>query len=115
LCKLVSCTVFLPRRTAAASTSDGTGVAGVRALMPVVITPPPGKLRRRAEFGTGRRGYNGYAMLAKDDDNERVCENEVCACTLASTTLSDFCSEYCQTEGIGRGDGACQCGHIGCA
>jgi len=54
-------------------------------------------------------------MLAKDDDNERVCENEVCACTLASTTLSDFCSEYCQTEGIGRGDGACQCGHIGCA
>ncbi len=46
---------------------------------------------------------------------ERTCANEVCGCTIAPDAQTDFCSEYCSGEGVGRGDGACQCGHIPCA
>jgi hypothetical protein len=54
-------------------------------------------------------------MLARKMADERVCGNEVCGCSLADGGAEDFCSEYCSGEGTGRGDGVCQCGHIGCA
>ena len=54
-------------------------------------------------------------MLAREIEDEPVCANEVCGCTLAGDGTGDFCSEYCSGEGIGRGDGVCQCGHVGCA
>jgi hypothetical protein len=54
-------------------------------------------------------------LEADEKAGERTCENEVCGCVLADAALTDFCSEYCAQEGVGRGDGVCQCGHIGCA
>ena len=51
--------------------------------------------------------------MARED--ELICANEVCGCTLPGGAQSEFCSEYCATEGIGRGEGVCQCGHVGCA
>jgi hypothetical protein len=53
-------------------------------------------------------------MLARETVDERVCGNEVCGCTLADDG-TEFCSEYCSGEGTGRGEGVCQCGHVGCA
>lgn len=49
------------------------------------------------------------------DAAEPVCANEVCGCVLPENPLSPYCSEYCSDEGAGRGDGVCQCGHVGCA
>ena len=54
-------------------------------------------------------------MLARETAAERVCSNEVCGCDLPDDLIGEFCSEYCSGEGVGRGDGICQCGHIGCA
>ena len=54
-------------------------------------------------------------MLANESVVERTCANEVCGCTLPDDGVADFCSEYCSGEGVGRGEGACQCGHVGCA
>lgn len=57
-----------------------------------------------------------HEVLEKDPlANERVCANEVCGCVLSDDASSDYCGEYCKTEGSGRGEGACQCGHISCA
>jgi hypothetical protein len=55
---------------------------------------------------------------ALEDDSraaERTCANEVCGCVIPAKSQSDFCSAYCSDEGVGRGDGTCQCGHIPCA
>jgi len=46
---------------------------------------------------------------------ELDCANEVCGCTLAPNSTAQYCSDYCAGEGAGRGEGPCQCGHIGCA
>lgn len=54
-------------------------------------------------------------MLAREDAAERTCANEVCGCSIPDDNTADFCSEYCSGEGVGRGDGICQCGHVGCA
>lgn len=51
----------------------------------------------------------------RQDTRERPCANEVCGCNIDEDhTTASFCSEYCVGEGTGRGDGPCQCGHIGC-
>jgi hypothetical protein len=54
-------------------------------------------------------------MLARETADERVCMNEVCGCSLPDDGTGDYCSEYCAGEGAGRGEGICQCGHVGCA
>ena len=51
----------------------------------------------------------------REQTRDRPCANEVCGCNIdENRTTAQFCSEYCVGEGTGRGDGPCQCGHIGC-
>ncbi|MBV8163723.1 MAG: hypothetical protein JOZ91_05605 [Candidatus Eremiobacteraeota bacterium] len=60
--------------------------------------------------------WQEHEKLEKDPfAAERICANEVCACTIPQDSPHDYCSQYCQGEGAGRGDGVCQCGHIPCA
>ena len=57
-----------------------------------------------------------HEHLEKDDSaGELVCANEVCGCDLPPDALAAYCSAYCSGEGANRGDGVCQCGHVGCA
>jgi hypothetical protein len=60
--------------------------------------------------------WQEHEKLEKDPlAAERICANEVCACTIPLDSQLDYCSQYCKGEGAGRGDGVCQCGHIPCA
>ena len=62
------------------------------------------------------RDLQHHEVLEKDSHAaERTCANEVCGCVIHHDSRTDFCCDYCRDEGVGRGDGICQCGHIPCA